>query len=164
MDQLQLLHDMRKIRATLATIVGSDKNLIENIKRFYLSTTTIFMDEHENYEFQNSLTPFMHFMHHDDIQRVKYTSKHKEVLTVPVNKVMEFSRYQPSLDDDTPETKRLHEAKHMSIQLTSHQENNGGAGTYRGGNEKLGYAVEDDELGSEKDGNREKDSLEEVIK
>ena len=90
MDQLQLLHDMRKIKATLATIVGSDKNLIENIKQFYLSTTTIFMDEFENNEFQKSLNPFMNFMHHDDIQRVKSISKPRDNPIVSVNKVMEF--------------------------------------------------------------------------
>jgi hypothetical protein len=58
---------MKKIKASLALIVGNDANLIGKIKKLYIKSTSIYTEEKEEKDFVCSKNLFTNFIEEDTI-------------------------------------------------------------------------------------------------
>ena len=67
MDQFQIFQQQKKIKATLAQLVGDNIELISNIKYQYFKESTIFVDKEEHIQYEHSKNLFMSFMEEDEI-------------------------------------------------------------------------------------------------
>jgi hypothetical protein len=67
MSYFKLFQDVKKIKASLSLLVGNDTKMIENVKLLYKKLSTIYTDEKEAKDFQNSKNEFMNFLESDEI-------------------------------------------------------------------------------------------------
>lgn len=67
MDQFHIFQDYKKIKATLAQLVGDNTELISSIKYQYFKESTIFADKEEHTKYEQSKNLFMNFMENDEI-------------------------------------------------------------------------------------------------
>ena len=67
MNYFKLLQQLKKIKVTLGLIVGTDPQLLDSVKKLYREISTVYQDDYEEKQFQQSKNDFMKFIDRDEI-------------------------------------------------------------------------------------------------
>ena len=71
MNYFKILQEIKKIKASLALMVGNDAEFIKDVKLLYKKISTIYSDTQEEHDFLESKNDFIKFIERDEIMAHK---------------------------------------------------------------------------------------------